>query len=214
MKKVNYTEINLDDWDRGKLFSFYIDNLRNVMSMTVDIDVTGLLTYVKAHGLKFYPAMMWVVSKVINDHDEFKYGWNNDGKLIRWEYLFPYYADFHSEDESFVKLVTEYSEDLTEFVSRFSADKERYKNLRAFDLKDMPKNTFDVSCLPWVKYKSFDIHVFDSGTYLAPVVTWGKYGEENGRIVMPLSMNIHHAVADGFHLCRFFSEVQELINKL
>ncbi len=78
----------------------------------------------------------------------------------------------------------------------------------------MPKNTFDVSCLPWVKYKSFDIHVFDSGTYLAPVVTWGKYGEENGRIVMPLSMNIHHAVADGFHLCRFFSEVQELINKL
>ncbi len=107
MKKVNYTEINLNDWDRGKLFSFYIDNLRNVMSMTVDIDVTGLLTYVKAHGLKFYPAMMWVVSKVINDHDEFKYGWSNNGTLIRWEYLFPYYADFHSEDESFVKLVTE-----------------------------------------------------------------------------------------------------------
>lgn len=31
---------------------------------------------------------------------------------------------------------------------------------------------------------------------------------------MPLTMNIHHAVADGFHLSRFFIEVQELINSL
>ena len=27
---------------------------------------------------------------------------------------------------------------------------------------------------------------------------------------MPLSLNIHHAVADGFHLSRFFLELQEL----
>ncbi len=33
------------------------------MSMTVDIDVTALIEFVHAHGLKFYPAMMWVVSK-------------------------------------------------------------------------------------------------------------------------------------------------------
>ena len=59
------------------------------------------------------------------------------------------------------------------------------------------------------------MHIFDSGTYLAPVITWGKYEKDNsGRILMPLSLNIHHAVADGFHLSRFFIEVQELINSL
>lgn len=210
---MKYKEIDLDAWDRGELFRFYIENLRNVMSMTVEIDVTPLVAFVKARGLKFYPTMMWVVSKTINSHNEFKYGWN-DGKLIRWEYVSPYYADFHMEDESFAKLVTEYSEDLNEFHNRYLADKERYQALRAFDLTEIPKNTFDVSCLPWVKYKSFDIHVFDSGTYLAPVVAWGKYSLENDKIMMPLSMNIHHAVADGFHLCRFFNEVQELIKNL
>lgn len=75
-------------------------------------------------------------------------------------------------------------------------------------------NTFDVSCLPWVRYKNFDIHVFDEGKYLAPVVTWGKYEIENGKTVLPLSMNIHHAVADGWHLSRFFVDVQEIINTL
>ena len=208
---MKYKEINLDAWDRGKLFRFYIDNLRNVMSITVDIDVTSLTTFVRAHGLKFYPTMIWIVSKVINSHEEFRYSLDDKGKLIRWEYVSPYYTDFHKEDETFVKLVTGYSEDLNEFHNRYLADKQRYRKLRAFDLT-VPKNTFDVSCLPWVKYKSFDIHVFDSGTYLAPVVTWGKYALENDRIMMPLSMNIHHAVADGFHLCRFFNEVQALID--
>ena len=53
--------------------------------------------------------------------------------------------------------------------------------------------------------------MFDNGTYLAPVITWGKFETENGRSVLPLSMNIHHAVADGWHLSRFFADVQETI---
>lgn len=55
---------------------------------------------------------------------------------------------------------------------------------------------------------------FDEGKFLAPVITWGKYELERERYIMPLTMNIHHAVADGFHLSRFFNEVQELINSI
>lgn len=210
---MNYEIINTETWERGELFRFYIEKLRNVMSMTVDTDVTKLVSFVRAHGLKFYPAMMWAVSKAVNGRAEFRYGWKN-GDLVRWDYVSPYYADFHGEDERFVKLVTEYSGDLSEFHARFLADRERYKDLRAFDLKEIPPNTFDVSCLPWVRYRSFDIHVFDEGRYLAPVVTWGRFETENGKTVMPLSVNIHHAVADGWHLSRLFADVQEIINTL
>ena len=58
------------------------------------------------------------------------------------------------------------------------------------------------------------MHVFDEGKCLAPVVTWGKYEYEGGRLIMTLTMNRHHAVADGYHLSRFFNEVQELIDSL
>lgn len=207
---MNYTAIDLKEWSRGKLFQFYIDKMRLVMSLTVDIDITNLKAYSKKTGINFYPLMMWVVSKVINSHDEFKYGWDEDGALIKWDYVSPSYAVFHKEDENFTKIVTEYSDDLSEFCGRVAADRERYENERAF-LDNQPPNFFDVSCLPWVKYNSFDIHVFDEGKFLAPVVTWGKYEQENGKLMMPLTMNIHHAVADGFHLSRFFNEVQELI---
>ena len=69
---MNYTRINLKEWRRGDLFQFYIDKMRIVMSLTVDVDVTNLKSYSKKHHLDFYPLMVWVVSKIVNAHDEFK----------------------------------------------------------------------------------------------------------------------------------------------
>lgn len=211
--RVNATKVNLAEWDRGSLFQFYIENMRIVMSLTVEIDVAPLLAYAKKNNLKFYPAMIWTVSKVINSHDEFKYSWDKDGNLIRWNFISPSYTVFNQEDECFSKFVTEYTDDLLEFYKRAMEDQIKYQEARAI-LADQPQNFFDVSCLPWIKYQHFDLHVFDEGKFLAPVVTWGKFEVENGKARMPLTMNIHHAVADGFHLSRFFNEVQELIDSL
>lgn len=211
--EYRYTKVNLNQWDRGALFQRYIDNMRIVMSLTVEVDVTNLLSFARRHGLRFYPSMIWAVSKAVNAHDEFKYGWDSRGDLIRWEFISPSYVDFHKEDQRFTKLATAFSEDLFEFHARFMADQEKYKDLRAF-AEDQPPNFFDVSCLPWVRYQHFDVHVFDEGKFLAPVVTWGKYELEQGKYVMPLTMNLHHAVADGFHISRFFIETQELMDSL
>ena len=190
--KENYTQVNINEWSRGNLFKSYMDNMRIVMSLTVDIDVTNLITFIKNNHLKFYPSMIWIVSKVVNAHDEFKYSWDNDRNLIKWDFISPSYADFHKEDENFTKLVTVFSDDIFEFHNRFMADKEQNKFRRAF-VENQPRNFFDVSCLPWIKYR----HEVEQEKYL-----------------MPLSMNIHHAVADGFHLSRFFIEVQELIDSI
>ncbi|MFR9216904.1 MAG: CatA-like O-acetyltransferase [Ruthenibacterium sp.] len=208
--EYRYTKIDLNEWARGALFSHYMKHMRIVMSLTADIDVTPLVAFSKTRGLKFYPCMIWAVSKAVNAHDEFKYGWDSAGGLIRWSFISPSHTHFHHADETFTKHVTVFSEDLAEFHARFLAGREAHKAARGF-VPGQPPNFFDVSCLPWVTYRHFDVHVFDEGRFLAPVVTWGKYEAHRGRCRMPLTMNIHHAVADGFHLCRFFTDVQALI---
>ena len=70
--EMSYTKIDLNEWSRGKLFKSYIENMRIVMSLTVEIDVTNLIEFSKRNNLKFYPYMIWIVSKVVNTHDEFK----------------------------------------------------------------------------------------------------------------------------------------------
>ena len=212
---MKFEKINLEIWKRGEVFRHFIDDLRCVMSLTVDVDITDFLRTIHQKGYKFYPSMIWVVSAAVNSREEFRMGYDPWGNPGIWDFVSPYYAHFHEEDEKFVKLVTEYHPDFQAFYNRFLEDEQRYRNLREFELKEIPPNTFDVSCLPWVHYKNFDMHIFDSGTYLAPVITWGKYTEDsNKRIQMPITLNIHHAVADGFHLCRFFSDMEDWMKEI
>ena len=55
---MDFTTIDLSKWNRGKLFQFYIDKMRIVMSLTVDIDVTNLKTFSKEKNIDFYPLII------------------------------------------------------------------------------------------------------------------------------------------------------------
>lgn len=48
--------------------------------------------------------------------------------------------------------------------------------------------------------------------YLKPIFTIGKYMEQNGHHTLPLAVQVHHAVCEGFHDCRFVNEVQETLD--
>ena len=39
---MNFHKLNMDTWERADIFRHFIDNMRCVMSMTADIDVTNL----------------------------------------------------------------------------------------------------------------------------------------------------------------------------
>ena len=47
--------------------------------------------------------------------------------------------------------------------------------------------------------------------YFAPIVNWGKYREENGRLMMPVSVRLNHAVADGYLVAKVFLMLEEEI---
>ncbi|MFD0019701.1 CatA-like O-acetyltransferase [Streptomyces sp. NPDC058382] len=47
--------------------------------------------------------------------------------------------------------------------------------------------------------------------HLAPVFTLGRYVEREGRALLPLAVQIHHAAADGFHTARPVDEPEALM---
>ena len=79
---MRFQKIDFQTWERTKEFRFFMNNLRNVISITVDLDVTVFLRRVKARGQKFYPSMLWAVSRVVNAHEEFRVGRNADRKSV------------------------------------------------------------------------------------------------------------------------------------
>ena len=61
-------------------------------------------------------------------------------------------------------------------------------------------------------YSAFNINVYDKGKYMFPIFTLGKFYEDNGKRLLPLSIQVHHSVCDGYHVGKFVETLQTLID--
>lgn len=78
----------------------------------------------------------------------------------------------------------------------------------------MPPNVFTISSIPWVSFTGFNLNLPKATDYLLPIFTTGKYFQENGKTWLPIAIQVHHAVCDGYHLSRFVNELQKSIHTL
>ena len=77
-----------------------------------------------------------------------------------------------------------------------------------------PTNTFPVSMIPWTSFKRLHMNQQRGYGYLLPIFTLGKFYEQDGKYLISLSVQVHHAACNGFHLCRFRNELQNLTKNL
>ena len=175
----------------------------------------ALFPALRRAGLKLYPAMLYCLTTVVNRHPEFRTALDQEGRLGIYDSMHPCYAVFHGESQTFSNLWTEYSQDYPRFLSAYEEDKLRYGSLPGLSPKPgLPKNSFTVSMLPWTTFEGFNLNLQKGYAYLLPIFTMGRFYEEGEKILLPLALQVHHAVCDGFHACRFINELQALLDQL
>ncbi|MEA3288025.1 MAG: CatA-like O-acetyltransferase [Candidatus Marinimicrobia bacterium] len=45
-----------------------------------------------------------------------------------------------------------------------------------------------------------------------PKIVFGKHEKRDGRVLMPISVEVHHSLLDGFHVGLYFKGFQQSIN--
>lgn len=154
------------------------------------------------------------MSYIVNSRDEFRMtAVRSRGEYhpAVWDILNPVHNIFHEETETYTSIFSLWNRDMEQFCSNAAEDMERAKNLSVMSVPALGNNTFDVSCVPWRHFTSVGIsHNIADGASLTPVIVWGGFRETGGRTYLPLSITIHHAAADGFHLARFLNEAETL----
>lgn len=205
-----FEKIDRATWDREAYFQHYFSHVPCTYSITVKLDITAL----KNRQQKLYPSILYYLTTVVNRHPEFRTTLNEQGELGIYRGMLPSYTVFHKDTETFSELWTEYSADYEAFCNAYEADMQRYGAQKGLIGKpNPPKNIFTVSMIPWTTFDGFNLNLQRGYDYLIPIFTMGKYYHENGRTLLPLAIQVHHAVCDGFHVCRFINELQELIDR-
>ena len=209
-KEPVFTPIDLYSWKRGGMFRYFSRMAPTGYSLTFKVDVTHMKNILDAAGLKFFPAYVWLVTFLLNRQQEFRIA-EKDGQIGFYDSLTPLYAHFHNDDKTFSLMWTEYSEDFSVFYTDYIENQRSYgKNHGVLSQPHMtpPPNAYTVSCLPWIALDHFAVHNYDNKPYYFPSVESGRITEENGRLIMPLSLTCHHATTDGWHISRFLEEFQ------
>ncbi|EOG1931176.1 type A chloramphenicol O-acetyltransferase [Providencia stuartii] len=209
---MNYTKFDVKNWVRREHFEFYRHRLPCGFSLTSKIDITTLKKSLDDSAYKFYPVMIYLTAQAVNQFDELRMAIKDD-ELIVWDSVDPQFTVFHQETETFSALSCPYSSDIDQFMVNYLSVMERYKSdTKLFPQGVTPENHLNISALPWVNFDSFNLNVANFTDYFAPIITMAKYQQEGDKLLLPLSVQVHHAVCDGFHVARFINRLQELCN--
>ncbi|NJQ52284.1 type A chloramphenicol O-acetyltransferase [Escherichia coli] len=207
-KITGYTTVDISQWHRKEHFEAFQSVAQCTYNQTVQLDITAFLKTVKKNKHKFYPAFIHILARLMNAHPEFRMAMK-DGELVIWDSVHPCYTVFHEQTETFSSLWSEYHDDFRQFLHIYSQDVACYGENLAYFPKGFIENMFFVSANPWVSFTSFDLNVANMDNFFAPVFTMGKYYTQGDKVLMPLAIQVHHAVCDGFHVGRMLNELQQ-----
>lgn len=212
---MNYRVIDREKYYRRDVFRHFSEDCKCSTSMTARIDVTALEAFSRATGTRFYLNFLYLLSKTLNSREDYRMGylWQTD-ELICYDVIHPTQYVFHEDTETCTPVYSTYTKDYETFYRAAEADLERAKQTRDYglDAQNHP-NWFDASCISWLSYDSLNVELPDGYLYFSPIVNWGRYREENGRLLMPVSVRLNHAVADGYQVAMVFRLLQREIDE-
>lgn len=211
---MNYRVIDRETYYRRGVYRHFSEDCRCSTSMSARIDVTELAARSRGTNTKFYVNFLYILSKVLNSREDYRMGylWQTD-ELICYDVINPTQYVFHEDTETCTPVYTVYSEDYDVFYANALNDLEAAGKTREYglDMANHP-NWFDASYIPWLSYDAMNIELPDGHLFFAPIVNWGRYREENGRLVMPVSVRLNHAIADGYLVANVFRLLQREID--
>ena len=202
-------KIDIDKWKRKRQFTFFSNFTNPYASITSQVNIDNLVKYSKENKVSFYGLMSYIVTKTINEIDEFKYILEEDG-VYKYDKMNISFANITDDYSLNFSRTVEYN-DMDTFLSDF----EYAKNECASNVKipyDRDKNKIYITCVPWMRFSSVEnpINGIDSN----PRICWGKYFLENDEYKIDISVQINHAFQDGYHLGMFFNKLQDNINNI
>lgn len=208
---MKFNVIDKSNWERKECFEHFMNIANCSYSITVKLDITKLQKYLRKKSLRFYASFTWIISKCINNQKEFRMGYDIDRNLGYFDRISPSYSVLNEDTKIMNDLFTEYDECFSNFYKEMINCLDKYKKDSKFSTEFKP-NFFIVSCLPWIEYSSFNVNNHGDESFLFPMVTWGKFVSENDKTLIPVTIQVHHAVADGYHCGEFFKNLEEIVN--
>ena len=207
MEDPTHRYLDTETWSRRDLFRLFKEYDAPSFNVCADVDAGRLLDFARARRLSFFVTYHYLSTKAANELEPFRYRLRG-GRVLVHERV-DAGAVLLLADESFTFVYFDYTEDFAAFHESAVAIVERARaEPPGLDARAERDDLIYHSVIPWVSFTSIS-HARDSRRQNGiPKIAFGKYREAGGRVSMPVSVEVHHALMDGLHVGRYFERLQ------
>ncbi len=200
--------LDVENWPRRQQFEFFKDYHNPFFNICTSVDVGPLLERTGAmEDISFFVAYHFCSMKAANEVEPFRYRLRGDRVLV--------HDRIHAgttillDDENFTFAFFDYDDDFEVFHARAreSIERARAEGIQLHQRADRDDLIYH-SVFPWATFTSVSHARRGARGESIPKIAFGKYRADGDRLMMPISVEAHHALMDGLHVGRYFERLE------
>ncbi|WP_040279018.1 CatA-like O-acetyltransferase [Psychroserpens damuponensis] len=203
--------IDLNTWKRKQHYDHFKTLKDPYFAVTFPVEVSKAYLYAKSNNVSFFGKYLHDCMKAINEVDELKLRIIDD-QVVKYDTINAS-ATLMRSNQTFGFSYIEFDTKLDQFLSHLISEKNRIETTGA--LFPLRNDLMCVHCsaMPWMNFSGHKepvSGVLDS----VPKLAFSKLVKENdGKMMMNVSINVNHALVDGYHIGLFAEKFQHYLNK-
>nr|WP_321222737.1 CatA-like O-acetyltransferase [uncultured Psychroserpens sp.] len=204
------TIIDINTWERKQHFNHFKSLKDPYFAVTFPVDVTNAYHVAKSSNVSFFGKYLHDCMKAINEVDELKLRIEGD-RVVKYD-IINASATLMRSNNTFGFSYIEFDNDIDQFLSHLISEKNRIEATgELFPLRN-DLQCIHCSAMPWVNFSGHKEPVSGAIDSIPKLAFSKVVTQTDGKMMMNVSININHALVDGYHVGLFTEKFQHYLN--
>ena len=203
---MNYRAVDLASDPRRAHFEYFRTLQNPMLGVTAEVDVTDLKAFCAERGCSFYLAFMHVAALAANAVPQLRRR-IRDGGIVEYEACGTSHVEALA-DGTYGYCTLWHGGDWDEYLPYAASAREACRQNGSIEEDEDVDALYFITSLPWLHYTQL-IQPTAGGDESNPRISWGRFeANREGWLMLPVTLLVHHALADGVHVAQFYRELE------
>jgi chloramphenicol O-acetyltransferase type A len=201
------SDIDLKTWNRKEHFEFFNGFDEPFFGIVTEVDCTEALAWCRLNKLPFFHFYLYQSLRAANLVEEFRTRIEENKPVV--------YDCVHASptisrsDQTFGFAFIPFTDNYQDFSRIAHEETKAVAETAGLRLNENTgrNDVIHFSVLPWIRFTSLTHARHFAFRDSVPKITFGKYYEQNSKILMPVSVNAHHGLMDALHVALFLDQL-------
>lgn len=204
--------VDLATWNRREHFAFFLAFEEPFFGLVADVRVTHAFARASELGLSFFQVYLHAALQAVNAVEALRYR-IEDGQVYCYDHIHAS-PTLARPDHTFGFAFVPFVPSLTDFGLGLQAELVAVAQSTGLRLNDNASrlDVIHFSAIPWLSFTGLTHARAFARPDSVPKISVGRYRRVGEDLLMPVAVNVHHGLADGYHVSLFFSAFQQALD--